>query len=441
MTRPDVTNAVPSHSLRSRMLWLVLAVIALASVLQATTAYRTALAEADKVFDQHLQEVARSVRGGLPLLPGGANFDFSLRVWGPDGTEIYRSTPSGLPSQTLLGFSEAQVNGVRFRIYSVQSPEHTVQIAQDLDARDARARALATRAILPIVLFAPVLMLVVWWLIDRSLAPVQRMQAQVAHRAADDLSPLPADGLPEEVFPLVQELNLLFDRLRQALAAQQQFVADAAHELRSPLTALKLQAQALRREPDPAAIARLNEGISRTIALSGQLLSLAREEAGAPGEGFVAVQLEQLAREVVAEVLPQAQAKGIDLGLADDATAVTVRGRPDALHVLLRNLLENAVKYTPSGGQVDLRIGLREGRPLLAVEDSGPGIPEAERARAFDRFFRVPGSTGEGSGLGLAIVRTIAERHGATVALDASPGLGGLRASVLFAAALAAAQP
>ncbi|MBE7939585.1 MULTISPECIES: sensor histidine kinase [Ramlibacter] len=431
---PAPPGTAASHSLRSRMLWLVLAVIALASVLQATTAYRAALSEADKVFDQHLQEVARSVRGGLPLLPGGTDFDFSLRIWGPDGSEIYRSTPSGLPSQTLLGFSEARVNGVRYRIYSVQSPEHTVQIAQDLDARDNRARLLATRAILPIVLLAPVLMLVVWWLIDRSLAPVQRMQAQVAHRAADDLSPLPLGGLPEEIFPLVQELNLLFGRLREALAAQQQFVADAAHELRSPLTALKLQAQALRRDPDPQAIERLNEGITRAIALSGQMLSLAREEAGAPGEGFRAVELEQLAREAVAEVLPQAQARGIDLGLAEDAAAATVQGRPEALHVLLRNLLENALKYTPEGGRVDLRMGIEGGRPWLAVEDSGPGIPEAERARAFDRFFRVPGAAGEGSGLGLAIVKAIADRHGAAVALDASPGLGGLRATVRFPA-------
>ncbi|MBC7467738.1 MAG: sensor histidine kinase N-terminal domain-containing protein [Ramlibacter sp.] len=429
-------------SLRRRLLWLVLAAIALASLLQASTAYRTALVQADAMFDEHLQEIARSVRGGMPFAPGpqagDPAYDFMVQIWGPDGAQIFRSPRSLLPPQAVLGFSDGVAGGVRYRVYSLQTPEQTVQIAQDLDARQARARALAARAVLPIALLAPLLMLAVWWLIDRSLAPVERTRRQVAARVADDLSPLPDAGLPEEVLPLVQELNLLFGRVRLAFEIQRNFVADAAHELRSPLTVLKLQAQALRRPQDEAsrdaAVARLNEGIDRAIDLVGQLLVLAREE----GERQRAAQsqpvdLPELVRQVVSELLPQAQARRIDVGLLPgDNEPLPVLGQPAAVHTLLRNLLDNAIKYTPDGGQVDISLQLRDRAPCLLVEDSGPGLPEAERERVFDRFYRVSGAGAQGSGLGLAIVRTIAASHGATVNLDRSPRLGGLRCEVRF---------
>ena len=444
MRAPILSRRSPP-SLRRRLLWLVLAAIAVASLLQASTAYRTALKQADALFDEHLEEIARSVRGGMPsgpdLAPGDPAYDFMVQIWGPDGSQIFRSPRSQLPAQAVLGFSDGVAGGVRYRVYSLQTPEQTVQIAQDLDARQARARAMALRAVLPIALLAPLLMLAVWWLIDRSLAPVERTRRQVAARAAGDLSPLPDADLPEEVLPLVQELNLLFGRARAAFETQRSFVADAAHELRSPLTALKLQAQALRRPQDDAsrdgAIARLNDGIDRAIDLVGQLLTLAREEGERqrnpePGP----VDLQELVRQVVSDLLPQAQARRIDLGLAagdNEPLQVQVQGQPEALHTLLRNLLGNAVKYTPDGGQVDISLSLRDRSPCLFVEDSGPGLPEAERERVFDRFYRVPGLGAQGSGLGLAIVKTIADAHGATVTLDRSPRLGGLRCEVRFA--------
>jgi two-component system OmpR family sensor kinase len=440
MNGPAAAASPPS--LRRRLMWLVLAAIALASLLQASTAYRTALRQADALFDEHLQEIARSVRGGLPFGPGldpaEPADDIMVQIWGPDGAQIFRSPRSQLPAQAVLGFSDGVAGGVRYRVYSLQTPEQTVQIAQDLDARQARARTMALRAVLPIALLAPLLMLLAWWLIDRSLAPVERTRRQVASRAAGDLSPLPDDGLPEEVLPLVQELNLLFGRARQAFETQRSFVADAAHELRSPLTALKLQAQALRRPQDEAsrdaAIARLNDGIDRAIDLVGQLLALAREEGdrAQPAEPET-IDLQELVRQVVPEVLPQAQARRIDLGLVPgDNEPLQVRGQPEALHTLLRNLLDNAVKYTPDGGQVDISLALRDRAPCLFVEDSGPGLPEAERERVFDRFYRVPGSGAQGSGLGLAIVKAIADAHGAQVRLDRSPRLGGLRCELRF---------
>ena len=443
MSGQPLAPSSSAPSLRRRLLWLVLAAIALASLLQASTAYRTALTQADAMFDEHLQEIARSIHGGLPFAPppgsGDAAYDFQVQVWGPDGAQLFRSPRSALPPLAVLGFSDGMAGGVRYRVYSLQTPEQTVQIAQDLDARQARARSLALRAVIPVALLAPLLMLAVWWLIDRSLAPVERTRRQVAGRAADDLSPLPDAGLPQEILPLVQELNLLFGRARLAFQAQRNFVADAAHELRSPLTALKLQAQALRRPQDEAArdaaIARLNDGIDRAIDLVGQLLALAREESGNGAATPQRVELQDAVRDVVSQVLPQAQAKRIDLGLVPpEQEFLAVDGQPQGVQMLLRNLLENAITYTPEGGQVDISLALRDRAPCLVVEDSGPGLPEAERERVFDRFYRVAGSRASGSGLGLAIVRAIAASHGATVTLDRSPRLGGLRVQVRFRA-------
>jgi two-component system OmpR family sensor kinase len=448
-----------THSLRRRLLWFVLAAILGAAVLQAGTAYRGALRQADAMFDEHLQQMARSLRSGVPLnfpldeVDSDDRFEVYVQIWGQDGTQIFRSTRSALPPRAVLGFSDVEAHGNRYRVYTLQTALQTVQIAQDLDARSARARALGPRAVLPFVLLTPLLMLAVWWLISRSLAPIERARRQVAGRRADDLSPLADDGLPDEVRPLVDELNLLFGRVRGAFEAQQHFVADAAHELRSPLTALKLQAQALRRNggtpaEHEAGIARLNQGIDRAIRLVEQLLVLAREEAGAAAGAAGPVDLQEVVKLAVADVLPHALHKHIDLGLvagnpplpAPQAPRLT--GQAEALRVLLRNLLDNAVKYTPPGGRVDVSLALRDGRPVLAVEDSGPGIAGDDRERVFDRFFRAGQEAGRadeapqaGSGLGLAIVKAIAARHGAELLLGRSERLGGLKVDVQFPAA------
>lgn len=446
-----------AHSLKARLLWFVLAAILLGAVLQATTAYRSALQQADAMFDDHLQQVARSLRGGIPLgaampeVEDDAGFDLYVQIWGQDGTQIFRSTRSALPPRAVLGFSDVEAHGNRYRVYSLQTPFQTVQIAQDLDARTARARALAARAVLPFALLTPLLMLAVWWVINRSLAPIERARRQVAQRAADDFSPLAGEGLPDEVRPLVDELNLLFGRVRGAFDAQKNFVADAAHELRSPLTALKLQAQALRQngrtDETPAereaGITRLNQGIDRAIRLVEQLLVLAREEAGSGASpAGAAVNLQDVVKRAVADVLPHARLKQIDLGLSEDhPTAMAqVHGESEALRVLLRNLLDNAVKYTPAAGRVDVSLEEAQGRPVLIVEDSGPGIAPADSGRVFDRFYRASGAATEtGSGLGLAIVQVIAARHGATLELAHSERLGGLRVSVTFPPAPASA--
>ncbi len=441
---PPPLSTAKAHSLRKRLLGSVMTAILLAALFQAVSAYRGALQQADEMFDYHLQQMAYSLRGGpalaAPLLQGdeNADVDYVIQIWGPDGVQLFRSSRGAMPPRAVLGFSDVMLNGSHYRVYSVQTPFQTIQIAQDMGARQARARALAVRAMLPMALIAPLLMLILWWVIRHSLTPLERTRQQVATREADDLSPLNEAGLPDEVRPLVQELNLLFGRVHAAFDAQKSFVANAAHELRSPLTALKLQAQALARVQDDGArelaVTRLNQGVDRAIRLMNQLLVLARQESGGVAPvGWQRVDLQDLVQQAAAEVLPQAQARSIDIGVAASGPA-WVQGDGDALRVLLRNLLDNAIKYTPHKGCVDVAVQTRNKGLALVIDDSGPGIALADRSRVFERFFRSPdaAASGEGSGLGLAIVQTIAQRHHASLALDQSTTRGGLHVEVLF---------
>jgi two-component system OmpR family sensor kinase len=299
------------------------------------------------------------------------------------------------------------------------------------------ARALALRTTLPELPTAPLLAVLVWWVVSRSLAPVARLRAQMAARKVDELAPLNDRGLPAEIQPLIQELNLLFERLRQAFDSQRVFVADAAHELRSPLAALKIQLQGLQRAGDDPtrelAVRRLAAGIERAGHLVDQMLVLARQEASvAEGVALAALDLAQPGFLALSDTLASAQARQIDLGV-HRAESVTVAGNAESLRILVRNLLDTGVKYTPPGGTVDLSVHATPEGALVTVEDSGPGIPAKDRARALDRFFRgVDGAGATGSGLGLAIVKSIADMHGATIVLDDSQRLGGLRVRVSF---------
>jgi two-component system OmpR family sensor kinase len=432
-----------THSLRGRLLWFLLAAISIAAIAQATIAYRTALSDADEIFDYHMQQMALSLRSSAPLSnvearagidAAAENNELVVQVWTPDGVQSFRTVSRAhLPQRAVLGFSNVEANGTTYRIFSVQTPAQTVQVAQDMAVRRNMAGSLALRTVGPIAVMMPILMLVVWWVVSVSLKPVARVRRQVAARQADDLSPVSEAGLPDEVRPLVHELNLLFGRVKTAFDAQQNFVADAAHELRTPLAALKLQAQSLERAENPEArqlaVARLTAGIERATRLVEQLLVLARQEASAAG-GTKAQQvaLADLARRAVGDLAGVAQHKGVDLGL-DHADEVSVDGQGDALMILMRNLVDNAIKYTPPGGRVDVSVV----DASLVVEDSGPGIPEEERERVFDRFYRIAGSEASGSGLGLAIIKAIAERHGAVLTLERSERLGGLKAVVAFA--------
>ncbi|UDF34292.1 UNVERIFIED_ORG: hypothetical protein LHJ69_17080 [Shinella sp. XGS7] len=425
-------------SLRRRLMLFVLGAVCLAALLQGVSAYRTALAEADAIFDYQMQQTALSMSGAVPsprhVMP--EELELIIQGWSLDGLQLFAPPPRArLPQRAVLGFADViGEDGKAYRVLSMQTGGQVVQVAQELAVRERLASRLAWRTITPIALALPVLLLVVGWVISHSLAPVERVRRQLSQRAAEDLAAVSEQGLPVEIRPMVRELNSLLERVRQAFEAQQHFVADAAHELRSPLTALKLQIEGLQRASDEAARTqargRLAAGVDRASHLVEQLLLLARQEAGAgPAQ---TLDLELLLRRCLAEQVGAAQARGIDLGLLR-ADAVQIRGWPDALAVLLRNLLDNAIKYSPEGGKIDVLL-LDEGeRVRLRVEDSGPGIPAEERERVFDRFYRSAGAQGQasGSGLGLAIVKTIAERHGAQLLLDRSEALGGLRVDLL----------
>jgi two-component system OmpR family sensor kinase len=439
-------TVAPSHSLRARLLGFLLGAITLAAILQAGTAYLTALAQADVIFDRHMQKMALALRSGVALRNAPPNSevstdrsheDFFVQMWNANGTPVFQSAAhQTLRQPASPGFSDVRTQDRTYRVYALATSTQTIQVAQDMAARRDMARTLALRTVGPTLLMAPLLMLVVWWVVSRSLSPVARVRSQMALRKADELAPLSEVGLPEEVRPLIQELNLLFDRLRHAFDSQKVFVADAAHEMRSPLAALKIQLQGLQRAPDdPArelAIKRLAAGIDRAAHLVDQLLVLARQEASAAtGVALGPVDLAQVAFLSLSDSLLSAQSRRIDLGV-HRAEAAPVRGHEPALRILVRNLLDNAVKYTPPGGTIDLCVQAGANGILLCVEDSGPGIPEADRARVLDRFYRGSSASATGSGLGLAIVKTIAEQHGASIALDPSPRLGGLRVRVTF---------
>ena len=446
---------VVTHSLRGRLLWFLLAAITMAAIAQALIAYRSALSDADQIFDYHMQQMAMSLRSSATLtnkaadaIPDPSNDDLVVQVWTPDGAQVFRSlSRAALPQRAVLGFSNVKANNTTYRIFSVQTSNQTVQVAQDMAVRQRMAGTLALRTVGPIAVMAPILMLVVWWVVSGSLAPVSRVKRQVAARQADDLSPVSENDLPDEVLPLVHELNLLFGRVRTAFEAQQHFVADAAHELRSPLAALKLQVLSLGRAQDEAArnvaIGRVTAGIERATRLVEQLLVLARQEGAADGK-LEPVNLTELVKRTLGDMAGLAQARQIDLGLHHADDDVSVHGQPDALIILLRNLVDNAIKYTPAGGTVDIELrrvpatgagngpGKNAARVLLSVDDSGPGIPPEERDRVFSRFYRVPGSPAGGSGLGLAIIKSIAEGHGAALTLGQSERLGGLTVKVDF---------
>jgi two-component system OmpR family sensor kinase/two-component system sensor histidine kinase QseC len=424
-----------------------MALIALAALTVGAITYRNVLSEVQSLFDYQLQQMALSLRDQGEIVPRDAasladpDLDLVVQVWSEDGRTVYASrVPRALPSRTVLGFADVQVQSAAWRTFSVLGYQRVIQVAQPQATRERRATKAALRSITPLLLLAPLLALAVAAVVTISLRPLARVARAALERDANDpesLAPLPLEGLPDEAAPLVRALNALLQRLATAFDTQRAFVADAAHELRSPLTALRLQLGLLRGAQDEAtrleAQAALAAGVERAARLVEQLLTLARSEPGASAVPHSAVELTELAREVLAEFAARANARGTELEL-QAPTLVEVQGDPAALAALLRNLVDNALRYSPPRSRVAVGV-TREGQEVrLTVDDSGRGLSEVERARAFDRFWRREPGTESGSGLGLAIVRSIAARHRATVVLEASP-LGGLRVAVVFAPA------
>ncbi len=436
-------------SLRARLLaWLLAGVVVVGGV-GSGFVYRNALAEAGDFFDYHLRQTALILRDEpveyqlTPSFPPqDAAYDFVVQVWSLDGVRVYLSRPhAALPQITTLGFATVDTREGRWRVFGVQAETRVIQVAQPMSVREGRAADLALDTLMPFALLLPVLALFIWFTVGRALIPLERLTGLVKARRIDALDAMPDARLPDEVRPLVTALNELLGRLRAALERERAFMADAAHELRTPLTALHLQMEMLTRASGEterrAAMDTLSAGVQRAIRLVEQMLSMARAEPRATAVPHLPARLDDLARESVAELVPLADARRIDLGVVSESAA-TVAADADALRTLLRNLIDNAVRYSAPGGRVDVAVepATAEAGPRLVVSDDGPGIAPPERARVFDRFYRRAGHSPSGSGLGLAIVKTIADAHGASVELTDNSPAPGLRVIVSFPPAL-----
>lgn len=433
-------------TIRARLLlWLLSAVVA-AGLSSAYTLYESALTGLDQIFDEQLQQTALSLRDQSfefalpPQLPAAETRNsVVVQVWNATGVRVYLSEVyRQLPGLQQPGLSSVTINNVGWRVFSLPNRGYVIQVAQPLAVRQQQAASLAVKTLTPLGLMLPVLAAAIWLIVGAQLRPLDRLANSVRLRQPDALEPLATTELPNEVRPLALALNDLLARLRTAIDAQQAFVADAAHELRTPLTALRLQLQLAEQADDEAerhlAFTQLHAGMERAVRLVEQLLNLARHQAAPAASNSVA--LDELAREVVSDLAPLADARQQDLGIAGNGSA-SVRGDPQALHMLLRNLIDNALRYTPAGGRIDVSVGHEAGRPFLRVTDSGPGIPPADRTRVFSRFFRLTGSGVAGTGLGLAIAQSIASNHRAEIELGDNPDGPGLQVTVRFPASSA----
>jgi len=427
------------NSIRLRLLIALISLVAMVSIVAAGVTYRRVLSETSNLFDYQLRQMALSLRGQVTLAPRievppeQGDVDFVVQIWDLFGARVYLSRP-GLPliNQPILGYADLDLGGEGWRAYGLRTAQGFIQIAQPLRVRESLARAAALRVMIPLLLLLPIMIAAVIWIVGRGLGPLRQVAAEVQRRDARSLAPLSAENLPREIVPLVGELNRLLARLHSAFATQRAFIADAAHELRSPLTALRLQAQLLDRAPDEAARidarSRLGAAIERATRLVEQLLTLARTDPVEAAGKFETVELAQVAAEAITDCHAMALNRSIELAL-DAEPGLKVHADREALRTLLRNLLDNAVRYTPPGGSVLARTRATAEHAILEISDTGPGIAAEHRQRVFDRFYRHTATTETGSGLGLSIVRAIAERHGAEVLLEDAPG-GGLRVTV-----------
>jgi two-component system sensor histidine kinase TctE len=304
-----------------------------------------------------------------------------------------------------------------------------VQVAETIDSRSKLANEIIKGVIFPQFVMLPLAVALVWFGLSRGLAPLKVLRQRIRDRRTDDLSPLDSRGMPEELSPLLESFNELLVRLDASLGAQKRFIADAAHQMKTPLAGLRTQAELALRETDPQEqhrrLRQLAIGSERTAHLVNQLLSLARTEnvrSNGPGERL---DLTPLTREIVGEWVAQAIRRGIDLGYENEAGAMPVLGHEFLLREMFANLIDNALRYTPRSGSVTVRLQRKNGRVCVEIEDSGPGIAPAERELVFERFYRVLGSNIDGSGLGLSIVREIALQHGAEVRISDGQGPDG----------------
>lgn len=409
--------------------------------------FRAALALADQVFVIRGKVLVDLPQKALDLLEYDKDDWIYYRVTDPHG-EIVTGEPGLLlpPTPPPPGghiYYDAMLGDKSVRVVAFSLPLQgtsaqgvaLVQVAETKSKRDNLAGEIITAMMVPQLLIVLLAGALVHYGVRRGLVPLDRLQHAVEQRSDRDLSAVPYEDAPREVQPLLRAMNDLLQRLRESIARQQRFTADASHQLRTPLAGLQTQAEMALRETNPAKIRHALDWIqASTVRLShllSQLLVLARVE---PGSGWEAqlqtVDLVLLTRETTAEWVTAALVKHIDLGFQADAAPILVSGNPLMLHEMLSNLLDNAIRYTPSHGKITVAVALQAKKALLTVEDNGPGIPSDERDQIFERFHRLADSASEGCGLGLAIVREIAQAHLAEISVSEGPQGQGTRMTV-----------
>jgi two-component system, OmpR family, sensor kinase len=429
-------------SIRRNLLLALLSALVLVGLAATATTWFAARNEADELFDYQLRQMALSLRDQtLQSQTGGVfpdlDYDFIVQVWDPSGSRLYLSNQNISLPQGEPGFETVSMSGEDWRVFTLANGTNTIQVAQPMSLRRDRAASIALRILVPVFASIPLFALLIWLIVGRGLHPLRSVTRAIGARAPSSLEPLPQQGLPSEIQPMVAQLNGLLARLAEAIETQRRFTADAAHELRSPLTALQLQIQLVERaqsaEERREMLEQLKAGARRAARLVEQLLTMARLEPEAARRARGDVALDRLAASVVADFETLAGAKGVEMRLGRIEPA-QVAGDQDALRILLGNLVDNAIRYTSAGGSVMLDVFALDGNAVLAVTDTGPGIAPEERQRVFDRFYRIPGSAAQGSGLGLAIVKQIAASHGAAIELGERDAGHGLRVTVRFGA-------
>jgi two-component system OmpR family sensor kinase len=445
-----------ASSLRFRLSAWISVTILVGAFAAGAYSYVAATGDAHRLQDAQLRQIGNII-GRLDAVPAtprararAGEIDFDARIVlrflaAEDGKPVPCSgTPPCFSNALADGLHTVDAGREQWRVF-VRTNARGIRtaVAQQTAMRDAIARADAGRTLVPLLVLAPLLALLVTILVRLMFRPLRTLTAQLGARREHEFGELSRSALPSEVWPFVAEINRLIARTARTMARQRRFIADAAHELRSPMTAMSLQAERLAASAMSSEarnrLDALAAGIGRTRILLDQLLTLARTQESTDdhaGKSGAAVSLKRAIHECLEDLVPLADAKGIDLGVIGDAEPL-VAGTPVDLKTLVKNLIDNAIRYTPPGGRVDIRIEADgddgSGWVHLHVEDTGPGIPAAERTRVFDAFYRVLGNGQIGSGLGLAISAAIAARLGARIALNDAAG-GGLDVHVQFPA-------